>query len=1052
MNIYFFAQIIQLIGMVVPLVGCVTLFRKEDSKESMSLMLTNMGCLIINGGYLLLINAKTEEAAFVALKIEYLGNAVFYFSFVLFLTVYLKLQCEKALNVFFFLWFVMEGILIGTLWCNDPSQMVFESLHFSWEQGVRFTYMELVPGVIYITRYCIVCVILFFSLIYTTIKLFSVKIPSDRENLGKVAGAEFVVCVSLIITLVFRPRYDIVPLFAAFSIFSIIISVIKGEFFSVTDQGREWVIEHSDNVFIITDSMYGYLDCNPYAKEIFPEIRKLSRHEILPKDIKALFLDEESNFELKGRHYTKKVASVGTNGEVEGYSLLLLDISQQCELMKQLEIEKERAEDANEAKSAFMSNMSHEIRTPMNAIVGMTEILLREDLPPHDREYLTNIKSSGNALLTIINDILDFSKIESGKMEIIKDEYEPMSMFHDVAMIFLNRIGEKDVELLYNIDTELPMKLLGDSQRIRQVLINLMNNAIKFTEHGYVKLLLETKMVSEEEIELAFSIQDTGQGIREEDIDKLFGSFQQVDKKKNHYKEGTGLGLSISKQLVELMGGTIGVQSEYEKGSTFYFTIRQKVCSAKKAADIKIHPADGIITSARFKNELLYQQYKNLTEKYQVTDAPLEQALNDERRIEVFFTDDVALVSAEERRQLEAQKTTFCILQNPMQQNLSDEKATLVNKPLYSLNFCQVINHETISSEEEKEDDLHFIAPDAKILVVDDNEMNRKVVRGLLEPLKLQIDTAENGKRAVEMIQRKRYDLVFMDHMMPIMDGIEATKIVRGFSEEYYKNLPIVALSANATMEAREMFRNNGMNDFVAKPIKMKEICKCIRTWLSEDLIIYNEAGAVTEGGQESAAAEELPIIEGLNVEEGIANSGSKDLFLRLLGDFYKLIDQKSTKIEKCLADGMIRDYTIEVHALKSTARMIGAMELSEKFYHLEQLGNAEEQELLEKETPEVLALYRSYKPILEVYGRMQEQEKQSVPIEEMIQTLERLRDAMDGFDLDGADAAMKEIESYAFPEEYQTKIETLSAYVADVAMEDVITLTEQLIEGIRRM
>ena len=498
------------------------------------------------------------------------------------------------------------------------------------------------------------------------------------------------------------------------------------------------------------------------------------------------------------------------------------------------------------------------------------------------------------------------------------------------------------------------------------------------------------------------------------------------------------------------MGGTIGVESEYEKGSIFYFTILQKIRNEKPAAQIRRKPAEEVVVSGRFDNELILRQYEKLVSEYGVCDIKLEQAVLEDQKVDTFFTDDPGAVSMEERRQLEEWKTTFCILQNPMQQNLSGEHATLIHKPMYSLNFCQAINREEISYNEEKEREISFTAPDARILIVDDTEMNLKVAIGLLEPLHLQIDTAENGKCAVQMVQKQQYDIVFMDHMMPVMDGIEATKAIRELEGDYYQKLPIVALTANATTEAQESFRENGLNDFVAKPIKMREICRCIRRWLPEEKIYSSESQADKEAPWNGSETEELPVIEGLNVAAGIENSGSKELFISLLGDFYKLIDQKASKIEKCLADGMLRDYTIEVHALKNTARMIGALELSEKFYHLEQLGNAGEQKVLEIETPDVLTLYRSYKPILAVYGRMQEKDKKKVPIEEIIQILGKLRNAMDSFDLDGADEAMKTIEGYAFPDGYQEKILELSAYVADVAMEDVMKLSEELIAELK--
>jgi len=237
--------------------------------------------------------------------------------------------------------------------------------------------------------------------------------------------------------------------------------------------------------------------------------------------------------------------------------------------------------------------------------------------------------------------------------------------------------------------------------------------------------------------------------------------------------------------------------------------------------------------------------------------------------------------------------------------------------------------------------------------------------------------------------------------------------------------------------------------DFVPKPIKLKELCACIRRWLPEDVVVNDVQQRL--GVQEAFAEEDadIPEIPGIDIKEGIENSGTKELFINLLGDFYKLIDQKSTKVEKCLADGMLRDYTIEVHALKSTARMIGAMELSEKFLELEQLGNAEDQKTLEMKTPDVLSLYRSYKQVLEPFAKLKEQEKTTVSVAQMIETLTQLRDAMDGFDLDGADEAMHKLEGYAFPEHCQSRVEELSAFVADVAMEEVMNLTESIMKDL---
>ncbi|MDD6628578.1 MAG: ATP-binding protein [Lachnospiraceae bacterium] len=399
--------------------------------------------------------------------------------------------------------------------------------------------------------------------------------------------------------------------------------------------------------------------------------------------------------------------------------------------MKEMERLMHEAEASNEAKSAFLANMSHEIRTPMNAICGMTDMLLDEELSEQGKEYAATIKSSGEGLLSIINDILDFSKIESGKMPIIPEEYYFSSMIHDLMSMMEVRVKEKPVKLRAEIQDDIPCRLYGDIGRVKQVIINIMGNATKFTNEGTITLKVSWKSETIDTGRLIFSVIDTGIGIRPEHMSKLFDAFEQVDMKKNKGIEGTGLGLSISRLLVQRMGGQIQVESEYGKGSCFTFDVVQKVIDA----------------------------------------TPCEYSKN--------------------------------------------KKKTKV-----------------------KQFKLTFTAPDARVLVVDDNKVNLRVASGLLKKFDIVPDLVDNGKDCVEMIRREaKYDLIFMDHMMPEPDGIEATGLIRAIGTPYTDKLPIIALSANAVQGMEEEFIKGGMNGFLPKPIALDMLAETLEKWLPMDKI-----------------------------------------------------------------------------------------------------------------------------------------------------------------------------------------------------------------------
>ena len=542
--------------------------------------------------------------------------------------------------------------------------------------------------------------------------------------------------------------------------------------------------------------------------------------------------------------------------------IYLFGMQEKARESEELRAAKEMAEKANRAKNDFLANMSHEIRTPINAITGMNEMIIRESAEKDIRKYALDIKYASQTLLSLINDILDFSRIESGKMEIIEDNYEVAYLLRDAINMIRARAKKKGLQFNVSIDSNMPKILYGDAVKVKQILSNILSNAVKYTKRGSVHLTADSNVQEDGTVILRMSVKDTGIGIKEEDIPLLFEGFERLNIKENRSIEGTGLGLAIIDRLTKRMNGKITVESIYGEGSTFTVYLPQKLIDATPLGDFE--------------------------ENY-----------------------------------------------------LKDRKDAMVY-------------HES------------FTAPEAKILVVDDNEINLSVVRSLLKKTQMQITDCKSGAECLSLMKKEHYDVILLDHMMPEMDGIETLKRSKEMEENQCSETPVIALTANAMSGVREMYLNEGFDDYLSKPIEGKALETMLIKYLSKDKIVLateKEKVAVSQV-KASEIPEEKTVVsdegqEYLSVSTGMKYCGeSEEIYREMLSMFCNIKEQKKKQLDDSFAEEDYANYIVYIHALKSSSLSVGGKVVSALAAKLEKAGKQKDFDYIKENHAEAMRLY----------------------------------------------------------------------------------------------
>lgn len=956
------------------------LWAKPSRGQSGTLLLALSGS-IYTFGFLVEITSGNVGGFYAATLTQYFGECLLMVGF----TVFVGEMCRRSIPSFIYaLEWVCGIVVMAMLLTTRENHIFYTYIGISEDGPFPRQILEYGWGFYFFVAYMVaVCVGCISMCIVGIVKSRGIE---RKRMLCTVIAVSCPWLPNLIRSTGITGGYEI-PCFGILGAMVLVgMALTKYGYFDSIALAGENALSHGQEGIMVVDNRHMITYFNKRMEDLFENLtlkQKIYKNPTLAD----IYEGKIKNLQMQDKIYEMRVEPLLEGGHIQGHMIWVLDVTEHHQMLlnvekknEQLEMAKAVAEEArrdaiaaDEAKGRFLAYMSHEIRTPINAVLGMDTMILRETAEAKIKEYALDIQNAGKNLLALINDILDFSKIESGKLEIIHVEYDFSSLIHDISNMLKAKAEKKNLELNIYVDENLPSRMYGDDVRIRQVLVNLLNNAVKYTQEGSVTLRVSGRAEGENAV-LDFSVEDTGIGIKEEDIAKLFQEFQRIEEKRNRNVEGTGLGMNITAQLLGLMGSRIQVESVYGKGSKFYFSLEQQIVDATPVG--------------------------NLEERIRKQSTEYEYAAT-------------------------------------------------------------------------------FVAPDAHILVVDDNTVNLKVFVSLLKQTRVNVDVADSGRACLKMIAEKHYDLIFLDHMMPEMDGIEVLHRMKAMEVHENVDTPIVALTANAITGAKEMYLREGFDAFLSKPINPDKLEQTILQLLPKELQQFEaqaqEHTEAVDSIQLIGGSEELPMIDGIDWSYGLMHLPTKELLLETVEDFYKAIPVEAKSLEQfyqgvraemvsqneirknvvtesvSLEPGQsLQQYRIKVHGMKSSANMIGAIVLGGMAKVLENAARDADIETIEKLHPVFIREWMSYEEKLEECIPKKETVSEEVKgIEDytvILAYLEMLRQALDELDIDEMDRIMELLEGFSYPKEIQERINALSALVVNMDSEQAFVEIEKLV------
>lgn len=796
---------------------------QKSNRLSKLMLIVAFLCLIENAAYLMEIQADSISAVLLIMKLRYIGVAFIDTFFLLFCMRYTHKKIPKHLVG---VMLVVDILVMISAWTSQYHSLFYRDIYYVTAGSL--TYLHRVYGPV-----------IYFNSVYETVQIFACaylalkgwREAKDEKYRRSCKMLFFCVLLPFVVVPIrlsgLDRGYELIPSLTAVGMILFFSSAMVQDMFDIARVAHNNIFENMHEPIIIVDGNYGFVEANIKAKKLFPSLADQRQGQLLTetKLLSYLRTGIANKMYLGDQVYDVHIDQIYEEDVLMGYSILLMDLTDEERQMKRIQSLVTAANEANQAKSDFIASMSHELRTPINSIMGMNEMILREAKDPQILQYGKDVESAANMLLSLVNDILDSSKLSTGKLNILPVHYDLGNMISDLYQMLSPHAKKKNLTFQVVVDPTLPRAYIGDDIRIRQVLINLLTNAIKYTAQGSVTFYVESVQTTDSsDLGVRFSIKDTGNGIKPEKIPQIYERFNRVEETAVRHIEGSGLGLSISSSLLQLMGSKLDVWSQEGVGSDFSFVLYQPVADP----------------------------------------TPIGE-----------FAQMVA----------------------------------------------QNVAYEEFASG--------FVAPKAKILLVDDNEMNRRVFVELLKESRIQITEADSGAECLRLTKEHAYDLIFLDHMMPEMDGIETRRNMLSDEGNLCRQVPIVMLTANVTAGAREKYLAEGFCDFLPKPILYDQLEKMLLTYLPKDLVKKGQK----DDKDQAQADMELPQIEEFDAEYAMLIWKSPSRYRTGLQEFARDLaraqEKLTTLFDTTWTDETKENYRRCIHTLKGTAATVGALLLS---------------------------------------------------------------------------------------------------------------------------